>query len=394
MNYIFISPNFPRIYSHFVKALKNKGVNVFGIGDEPFENLNDELKTYLTEYCYVSDMNNKNWMINTIQYLINKYGSIDFLESNNEYWMKNDAIYREWFNIKNGYRPKELEILQSKSGMKQYFEKAGMKTARYIIVSSFEESLKFIEKVGYPVFAKPDSGVGAASTYKITCYDELEKFHQLKPNEKYIMEEFLDGSIVTFDGISNSKSEVVIAYKETFPTPIAEIVSKNLDIFYYAESKMPLLYRKMGEKIVKSFDIKSRCFHIELFRLNSDKPGFANKGEIVALEVNLRSPGGDTPELLNMVGKVNYYEAYASMITDDISKLDNETDLISFSINRKFEHSYLHSSDELMNEYKNGLKSHGYYPDAFRNALGDEFFFFVFKNEKDKILKFLNYAQN
>ena len=48
MNFIFISPNFPKIYSHFVKALKNKGVNVLGIGDERFENLNDELKQYNT----------------------------------------------------------------------------------------------------------------------------------------------------------------------------------------------------------------------------------------------------------------------------------------------------------------------------------------------------------
>ena len=59
MNFIFISPNFPKIYSHFVKALKEKGVTVLGIGDQRFETLNDELKQNLTEYCYVADLNNK-----------------------------------------------------------------------------------------------------------------------------------------------------------------------------------------------------------------------------------------------------------------------------------------------------------------------------------------------
>ena len=394
MNYIFISPNFPRIYSHFVKELKAKGVNVFGIGDEKFETLNDELKNNLTEYCYVSNMNNRDWMIKTIEYLRNKYGQIDYIESNNEYWMKNDAIYREWFNIKGGYRPKELADYQSKSGMKKYFNEAGVKTARYILVSSFEESLKFVKQVGYPVFAKPDSGVGAADTFKIRNEEELKHFHKVKPNEQYIMEEFLDGSIVTFDGISNKDAEVVVAFKETFPTPIAEVVSKNLDVFYFAESKMPKTYRQMGERIIKAFNVQSRCFHTELFKLNSDKPGFAKKGEIVGLEINLRSPGGETPELLNLVAKTDYYKAYASMIVDNVCHLDNETNKISYSINRKFGIKYSHSSEDIMNKYKDNLKDHGFYPESFRQAMGDEFFMFVFENDKETIKQFLSYVLN
>ena len=393
MNFIFISPNFPRIYSHFVKALKDRGVNVLGIGDEKFESLEDELKNNLTEYCYVADLNNKAWVINTIEYLRYKYGKIDYLESNNEYWMRNDAVYREWFNIEGGYRPAELADYQSKSGMKKYFQKAGVKTARYLLVSSLEESLKFVGQVGYPVFAKPDSGVGAADTFKISNEDELRHFHEAKPNEQYIMEEFLDGSIVSFDGIANSKSEVVVAFKETFPTPIAEVVSKNLDVFYYAESKMPKSYREMGEKIIKAFNVKSRCFHTELFKLNSDKPGFAKKGEIVGLEINLRSPGGDTPDLLNLVAKTDYYEAYASMIVDDVSHLDNETNKIAFSINRKFGFNYAHSSDDIMNKYKDNLFKHGFYPESFRNAMGDEFFMFVFENKKETVKQFLEYVR-
>ena len=49
MNFVFISPNFPKIYSHFVKALNKKGVRVLAIGDEPYDSLNQELKDNLTE---------------------------------------------------------------------------------------------------------------------------------------------------------------------------------------------------------------------------------------------------------------------------------------------------------------------------------------------------------
>ena len=90
MNFVFISPNYPLIYSHFVKALHDRGVTVLGIGDTPKANINDELKNNLTEYCYVSDMNNIQWMKNTLDYLENKYGHIDYIESNEK------ITYTKW----------------------------------------------------------------------------------------------------------------------------------------------------------------------------------------------------------------------------------------------------------------------------------------------------------
>lgn len=392
MNFIFISPNFPEIYSHFVKRLHDNGVNVLAIGDSPFDSLNDELKTNLTEYCYVSDMNRLDWMENTVQYFIDKYGEIDYLESNNEYWMRNDSKLREKFNIKNGYRPNELEVYQSKSGMKKFFQMAGVKTGRYILATTYENSVDFVNKVGFPIFAKPDSGVGAADTFKICSFDELKAFHERHFSEQYIIEEFIDGTIVSFDGIANSNSDVVIAFKETFPTPIAEIVNNDLDLYYFAESKMPKDYREIGEKIIKAFQVKSRCFHCELFKLNSDKPGFAKKGEIVALEINLRSPGGYTPDLLNLVSKNDYYKCYADMITKDVSNLDNETNYVAYSINRKNSASYKHSVNEIMDAYSSHLKEHGYYPPLFRNAMGDEYFLFLLEKNKKIEDEFLDFV--
>jgi hypothetical protein len=45
-----------------------------------------------------------------------------------------------------------------------------------------------------------------------------------------------------------------------------------------------------------------------------------------------------------------------------------------------------------MNAYKDNLKKHGFYPESFRNALGDEFFLFVFENEQETLKKFLEYV--
>ena len=38
-NVVFISPNFPTNYWQFCKELKNNGMNVLGIGDQPYDDL-------------------------------------------------------------------------------------------------------------------------------------------------------------------------------------------------------------------------------------------------------------------------------------------------------------------------------------------------------------------
>lgn len=383
MNFVFISPNFPNIYSHFVKSLKNEGVNVLGIGDSPFELLNDELKDNLTEYCYVSDMTRLDWMSNTLQYLKWKYGEIDFLESNNEFWLENDAKLREILDIKNGQRPQDMEKIKYKSKMKEHFIKAGAKVARYILADDISKSLEFVKQVGYPIFAKPDNGVGAASTYKINNEQELIEFHQSLKEVPYIIEEYLDGYIISFDGICNDNSEVIFAVKETFPTPIDQIVKTHSDYLNYATHNMDDEFAQLGRNVVKSFGIKKRCFHIEFFVLKEDKSGLANKGDVIALEVNMRSPGGHTPDLISMAIGQSYYDVYAQVIKNNECHLEFKKDIYAAAVSRFLDKKYAISGDEILNRYQENIIHHGFYPQFIKEVMGDEYFFGQFKSQEE-----------
>ena len=88
MNYIFISPNFPKTYKNFCDRLKRDGVNVLGIGDEPYDNLDYDLKSSLNEYYKVSSLENFEEVYRAVAFFTFKYGKIDWLESNNEYWLE------------------------------------------------------------------------------------------------------------------------------------------------------------------------------------------------------------------------------------------------------------------------------------------------------------------
>ena len=380
MNFIFISPNFPSIFSHFVKSLKDRGVTVLGIGDQPFNDLNQELKDNLTEYCFCWNLNNIQWMKNTVDYLRNKYGRIDFIESNNEFWLNNDAILREYLGCDTGFYPSQMEKIKFKSKMKKYFADAGIKTARYILSSTFEASKEFVSEVGYPIFAKPDNGVGAASTFKIDNEDQLRDFHNKNITEPYILEEYIDAYIQSFDGICNLEGDVSLCVREIFPTPIDRIVKEDSDLCYFATKQMDESFKEMGKRVIKAFGISKRCFHIEFFVLKSDKPGLGKVGDIIGLEVNMRCPGGNTPDLISDALGCSYYDAYADIITTNKCNLnENSEPVIAVSVARKNKKHYLRSEMEIWNKYRDHIKEYGHYNPEIALAMGNTYFFATFK---------------
>jgi biotin carboxylase len=87
-----------------------------------------------------------------------------------------DAKLREDFHITTGLQPKDMALVKYKSKMKAGYEKAGIPTARYHLVTTLSEAKKFIRQVGYPVIVKPDSGVGASDTWKIQDEAQLKSF--------------------------------------------------------------------------------------------------------------------------------------------------------------------------------------------------------------------------
>jgi biotin carboxylase len=393
MNFVFISPNFPDIYYKFVKALHQRGFKVLGIGDTPYNQLLPELKSNLDEYYFVGDMRKLPAMIKACKYFEQKYGHIDYIESNNEYWLMQDAELREIFDVNTGFWPNDMDKIKYKSKMKKYFEQAGVKTARYTLVTSLENSLNFISQVGYPVFVKPDCGVGASESYKISNYSELLQFHMTQHNEQFIMEEFIHGIITSFDGICDDNSNALLIFNEHFPVPVADVVNKDLDDYYYASTTMDKDFEEMGRKVVKAFGIKKRCFHIEFWQLLEDKEGLAKKGDILALECNMRSPGGDTPDLLSIALNNSYYDVYGDIIAYNQIKIDlSAQKYLAISVARKDRFNYLHPLNDITTTYKDNLVAHGRYPKGIALAMGDEFYFGRF-NDIPSALSFQQYIQ-
>ena len=80
MNFVFISPAFPKNYYHFCEALKKNGVRVLGVGDTPYNELSSYVKDNLDEYYKVNSLENYDEVFRAVAFFSFKYGKIDYLE--------------------------------------------------------------------------------------------------------------------------------------------------------------------------------------------------------------------------------------------------------------------------------------------------------------------------
>ncbi|MBQ8699249.1 MAG: ATP-grasp domain-containing protein, partial [Schwartzia sp.] len=224
MNFVFISPHFPKTYWLFCDRLKRNGANVLGIGDCPYDALEAHMKASLTEYYFVENMQDYDQMLRAAGFFTFKYGKIDWIESNNEFWLEQDAQLRTDFHVTTGEQADGIGRLKHKSSMKPYYKKAGVATARLAKIPTIKEAKEFLKKVGYPVIVKPDIGVGANDTYRLDTDAELERFFKEKPPVPYVMEEFVTGNIYSYDAIVNSAGEPLFESMTAWPPSIMDIV--------------------------------------------------------------------------------------------------------------------------------------------------------------------------
>ncbi len=372
MNFIFLSPNFPENYWNFCRGLKNNGIRTLGIGDAAYDELRPELKEALDEYYQVGSLENYDEVYRGCAFFAYKYGKIDWLESNNEYWLERDAQLREDFNVRTGVHPQQIRTIRYKSGMKAFYEKAGVKTARYHLTSTFEEGKKFIEQVGYPVVVKPDNGMGAAKTYKINNEQELTQFYSIQHETQMIMEEFITGLLVSYDGIANREKQIVYETSHVFPTPIMDIVNDQRDVYFYSLKEVPEDLRQIGRRVVEAFDTNSRFFHCEYFRLTQAKEGLGEVGDIVGLEVNMRPPGGNTPDMMNYARNINVYQIWANMVAYNDGYYDFSTpSTFCVYASRRDEHQYRTPLNEVADRYQAHLVMNQRVPQALSLAMGN-----------------------
>jgi len=383
MNFVFLSPHFPPNYYQFCVRLSELGVSVLGLADEPYERLRPELRAALAEYYRVGDMHSYDELLRAVGHFTHRHGKIDRIDSQNEYWLEAEAALRTDFNIP-GIKRDQIGRVKRKSLMKQTFVKAGVPVAAGRVVRSPADARRLVARIGFPVVAKPDVGVGAAKTYKIGSTAELDAFFAQKPAVDYIMEEFIDGEICTFDGLADRGGNLVFYTSHVYSQGVMETVNNDDLIYYYSLREIPADLEQAGRVTAKAFDVRERFFHFEFFRTR-------DRG-IVAMEVNIRPPGGMTTDMFNFANDLDIYREWANVIVFDRFTASYSRPYHCCYVGRKFNRRYRHTHEEVLATFGPRICHHEQISGVFSAALGD-YGYLVRAAKMDEILEVVRFVQ-
>ncbi|RPJ71593.1 MAG: ATP-grasp domain-containing protein [Desulfobacteraceae bacterium] len=361
-NIVLLSPHFPPHYRRFWSQIRQAGANALGIGDAPYESLSDELRAALTEYYRVPDMHDTDALIRACGYFTHRYGKIDRFESLNEYWLGTEARIRDDFNIP-GVRQAGIDAIRRKSKMKEHFRRAGVRVARGRVAHTSADASALAAEAGYPLIAKPDIGVGALHTFRINSDRDLEAFFSAKPAVDYILEEFISGTIHSFDGLADAAGNPLFMTAHVFSQGIMETVNEARHIYYYSLREIPAELERIGRNCLAQFEVRERFFHMEFFRTADES--------YVALEVNMRPPGGYTTDMFNYTADIDIYRAWAELMVHGRTGLDYQRRYHCCYASRKQTARYAHSHEEILTRFEHLILQVESVPGVFRSALGD-----------------------
>ena len=383
MNYLLVSPNFPISQEFFAKELKEKGINVLGVGSESYDALSQTLKDNLVEYFRVNDLEDYGEVFRAVAFLTYKHGKIDRIESNNEYWLELDARLREDFNV-YGVKPKQLEFTKYKSKMKTMFKEAGARVAKGYAANNKEELNGILKKLELPLIAKPDNGVGSANTYKLLTQIDVEEFiNEWNEKVSYFFEEFVEnGVLCTYDGLINQHGDIVFETSFIYTQPTLDLVNNELDYANIIEPNIDPKLKELGQRIVYKFGMRERFFHIEFFRLPD--------GEYIALEYNNRIAGGTCIDLYNYSYNISLYEIYADVVLDKKIK-DIVTNKYTLSLSRRNRYQYKNSLEDIKAKYSYSIRMITTVPEVFSAAMGNTIIIISVEN-KEQITEVMNYV--
>jgi hypothetical protein len=373
MDFLYISPEFPPNYSNFIKRLNENQIKVWGIGEADFYAMPEDLRSALKWYVQ-TNLNDIDAVQKAVNHLLGvkaslgQPGGFDWVESHNEQWLRLEGFINTHYGI-GGPKFQDLDKLKKKSVMKKVFLENGLQVAKGERIYSVQHALELANQLNYPLILKPDEGVGAGGIYKVEDENQLIGFlADIKTD--YLMEEFIEGKIVTYDGLTDKNGHVIFESSLSYGDGVLEYVLGK-DPFFYVNRMIPHHLSELGKKTVKIFNIYRKFFHFEFFQV---------KDNYLPLEINCRPPGGPIIDMMNYSMDDDLYSAYAIMIAENRAKISPGKKFYCGYCGRK-DKKYAYSHDEIVAKMGHCLVEHSENPKLFWEAMGN--YRYIFRSQSE-----------
>ena len=362
MRILYLSPGFPPNSHLFCVAARARGASVLAVGDMPVSDLPPEARHVFEQYVFEPCMGEYEVLRVIVSAMVVVHGPIDFVESNGEHWLEVEGRLRDDFGVDGPSGP-AVARLRSKLAMAEVFAAAGVPCLPGIPCLSSEVVRGFAAEHGFPLVFKPDSGSGALNTFRVSTQAELEAALSMALNS-HVVQPFIDGVIMTFDGLVDRAGRVVFCTSHVYDKGIMEVRAGFLDGFYYSLLDIPPALENIGRQALAAFALRQRFFHLEFFALAD--------GSYVALEMNVRPPGGFTTDMMNVACDFDVYALWAAVLVgDDFKNFLYERKFHTAHAGRRDDRAYQHSPEALLRKLGDTLVCINPIPAAFASTMGN-----------------------
>ena len=110
------------------------------------------------------------------------------------------------------------------------------------------------------------------------------------------------------------------------------------------------------------------------------------KGDIVGLEVNMRPPGGYSPDMMNFANDIDVYQIWANMVCYDQGYFNPEQrPYTCVYASRRRAYSYAHTHEEIFERYGYHMSLYEVMPAVLAGTMGDFAYLARFETEEEAV---------
>jgi hypothetical protein len=321
---VFVAPRFLETTNRYVASFAAlEDVTLSVISEEPATSIPELLRPRIAAHYRVGSSLDAEALTGAARFLARTVAPIDRLSGALEQLQVPMARTRDAVNIE-GMRNDVAQSFRDKDRMKTVLRAHAVPVAKSALTESPGELRAFVDSVGFPIIVKPQAGLGARETYRVTSEDDLAALVQrgVVPSETRPLqvEEFVNAREHTCETVTVRGVPVWRSGTRYLPTPLE--VLENPWIQYcvllpretedtewtrFAPMNTAALSALFGPRA--STAAGTALTHMEWF-LRDDGSALVN-------EVGARPPGVGIMPLMSIAHETDFFRDWARLVAHD-----------------------------------------------------------------------------
>lgn len=311
MHIVLVEPAFPINQREFVRALRDVGAKVTGIGERPLEALDAELRNWLYRYVQVRSVVDERALLQAVRETQARE-PVHRLEATIEAHIMATANVRKACGIA-GTSVETAFLCRDKPAMKDALRKAGIPCARSTGAATADAVRAFAAEVGYPLILKPRDAAGASGTHKVDDQDALEQVLHATPfarGAEVAVEEFIEGHEGFYDTITVGGEVLHDFACHYYPNVLEAMRTRWISPQFITTNRIDTApaygqVKDMGARAIRALGIDTSATHMEWF--------FGSRG-LKFSEIGCRPPGVRAWDLYAAANDMDIYREWAMAI--------------------------------------------------------------------------------